>query len=271
MRFPSPSLAVPVAALLALPGCASDPEQEFAQAVVSSSLETSRSGMAGKPVVDAVDDPCAVADPEAAAAEAASRPVVGLYPASCATKSADGASVHVELDGCTGPFGKVTLQGGLDAVFSPGKAECTISADIADSGNLTANGRALDYDAHAEVTVKDGERDVDWTAHFTGTTRRGQDIEQSSHLGVVVDRESGCIDAAGDLHGTIAEWRDYGATISGLRVCPDHCPEAGTVDATVEGRLRDRSIQVRFDGSKVAHVTGWSGREFDVDLVCEGE
>jgi hypothetical protein len=255
-------------ALLALPGCTGTLEEEVADAVVASALETGNTGPQGRFIIDARPaqaDAC-LADAAAAAADAAARPVVGLYPAECLTKTADGVELHGEFDGCTGPFGRVTLQGGMDATFSP-LADCRMHADVADSGDFTANDRPLDYSAQADITYRDGGRDVEWTAHWTGTTRRGRDIEHDSSLDVQADDATGCLAVAGTTSGHVDEWQ-FGTTIDGLRICPEACPEAGVVEATLEGKNRDRTIRVEFDGSNVAQVTGWTGREFEVEMVC---
>jgi hypothetical protein len=111
---------------------------------------------------------------------------------------------------------------------------------------------------------------VDWNAHWTGTTRRGRDIEQTSSLVVVSDDESGCVAIDGTTEGAVASW-EFDTSVTGLSICPEACPAAGVVEATLHGELRDRTIRVEFDGSDVAQVVGWTGREFDVEMVCAGE
>src|SRR5689334_10377705 len=114
-----------------LGGCGALDEEQLAEASVTSALETTRSAGAGKIVVDGVAQSDCMS-PEAAAAEAAARPTVGLYPEGCATKDADGAAVHVELAECTGAFGRVHLNGGLDAVFTDAGACDKLHAEITD-------------------------------------------------------------------------------------------------------------------------------------------
>src|SRR5262245_50294646 len=98
-------------ATLALAGCGKA-DDEVAVASVQSALQTSRSAGLGKITYEHVD-PNACLDPAAAAREAADRPTVGLYPDGCAAKTADGTSLHVALDDCTGAFGRVHLNGGI--------------------------------------------------------------------------------------------------------------------------------------------------------------
>jgi len=239
----------------------------MAEGMVQASLETTRSGSTGQPLLRATERACPV-DPEAVAAEAAAKPPVGLYPESCVTKTASGNTVHSEFAECTGAFGRVHLNGGLDAILEPAD-ECGIHAELVDAGDLTANGRPLDYEASAYMKFREGYRDVDWQAHFSGTTKRGRSIRQSSKLAIEVEEATSCLTLNGDIDGRVGKRVDYSASIEGLSVCPDACPSSGVVRATLEGRLRDRTLTLRFDGSNVAHVTGWTGREFDVDMVCD--
>jgi hypothetical protein len=248
-----------------LSGCGRDAEEEFAEAVVSSALQTERNEKAGGAIVDSVRNEC-VDDPAVAAAAVAERPPVGLYPSDCVSKSADGANLHVEYTGCTGPFGRVTLAGGVDATFAV-VGDCRLQVGVEDSGNLTANGRELDYQATADVVLHPDERDVEWHASFETTNDRDAAVRQSSDLDVVVDLGTDCRDIVGALRGQVGN-RRYRATIEDLVLCPERCPASGRVEAQVEGEHQDRTLTVQFDGSNRAQVTGWSGREFEVDLVC---
>lgn len=261
------SLSLIVALTPLAAGCGQAVEEDFATAVVSSALETPDKQSGAQEIADTMSEDCSLSA-EAAASEAAARPTVGLYPSGCAAKTASGADVHVEFDHCTGPFGRVDLMGGLDASLEV-TGECRLRADIVDSGNLTANERPLDYTATADIEVSPGARDVAWNAHWSGTTRRGRDIEQTSDLDVHVDHASSCLTVSGTTDGTVDTW-EYGTQITDLAVCPDACPSAGLLEAHWQGRARDRRITVEFDGSNTAHVVGWSGREFDVEMVCGG-
>jgi hypothetical protein len=254
---------------LALGGCGPLDEQALAEASVTSALQTSRSAGAGKLVLDgALQDGCMT--PVDAAAEAAARPSVGLYPSSCVTKVQDGASVHAELSDCTGAFGRVHLNGGVDATFSEGGACDKLHAEIVDSGDLTGNDRPIEYSASAEITVREALRDVAWSGSWSATTKRGEEVAQTSELLITVDTATDCIALGGDTSGYVGDI-DVDTTIEGLSVCPEACPSAGTLNVHVDGRRRERSLTVVFDGSSTAKVTGSSGREFEIDMVCNDD
>lgn len=207
-----------------------------------------------------------VDDPAAVAAAAARRPSVALMPSSCVQKTAEGSHVHVELDGCRGRFGRSTLDGGLDAELTR-TAACQLHVDVAGNDDLVANGHPLDYAASADVALVGGGQKLDWHAEWSGVTPKGRDISQETDLNVLADGATSCVDVTGAAHGDV-DGHGYDLSIDGLHVCPDLCPSTGTVHATLDGRRRDWTLTVQFDGSTRAHVEGWSGREFDVAMAC---
>ena len=263
-------LSICIAALIATSaatGCTHRLEEDLATAAITSALETPKKQNASREIADAMAEDCDAITAEQAAAEAAARPTVGLFPSGCLDKTADGSNLHAEFNGCTGSFGYVELNGGLDADLSVVGA-CQLEADIVDSGDLTANGEALDYQAHADIEVRPGERDIDWQAHWIGTTPRGRTIEQNSDLNVLVAHATSCLTIDGETHGEVGAI-DYDTAISGMTICPEQCPGAGTIEANFQGYGRERSVSIAFDGSNIAQVTGWSGRTFQVEMVCE--
>ena len=246
-------------------GCTVDIEKEFATAAVTSSLEGARNQNAAREVVESVSD-CNLSAEEAVQ-EAADRPVVGLYPATCVNKQPDGDDLRVTYDSCTGVFGKADISGGVDAHVEV-TGECQLSADIVDTGDLTNHGQPFDYSATAAVTVSEGLRDVDWRASWSGLTKRGRAIEQDSSFHVLVDDISSCRDISGTATGMVDGEYPYELVVSDFTMCPDACPEKGTVVAQWEGWRKDREVTVEFDGSDIAMVTGWSGRTFEVEMIC---
>jgi len=250
--------------LLALSSFACAPsEDDFATAVVTSALQAPQ---AQQITDDVTHEPCGTLSAADAAAEAAARPTVLLSPADCVEKSAEGETLHVEFDRCTGPFGRVELTGGIEADFEV-TGECRLRATVADQG-LTANGRPLDYQATADIAVTDGAHLIDWNARVTGTTRRGRTVEQTSSLHVVLDRDTSCRTFDGTTDGSVDTF-EYDWSATGMAVCPGECPSSGVIDAAWHRGRRDREFHIAFDGSNVAHVTMPSGRTRDVALVCE--
>jgi hypothetical protein len=242
-------------------GCGSA-EDAFATALVTSALQ---SPQAQQLTDDVVQESCDALTADDFARDVAARPAVGLYPAECVTKHAEGAELAVAYDACTGPFGRVKLDGSVQATFEASGA-CRLRADIADTG-LTANGRPLAYQATAEIEVREDAHAVEWQAHFSGTTRRGRSVEQASNFDVLVDRATSCRSFDGEAAGNV-DGIEYDFSVSGMSLCPGECPESGVVRGTWHGR-RERDFRVDFDGSSVARVTLPSGRVKDVSMLCD--
>lgn len=259
---------VGVVIAISVAGCVRDDEYEIAEGSVTSALETSRGSGTSRFAIEAPSKTTCV-DPVAAAQEAAQRPMVGLYPEGCAVKTQTGARVHVEFNACTGPFGRMHLSGGIDATFTScqgGKANVTVQ----DSGNLTRNGRSMTYRATAVIAYQDTSRDVDWKANWDSTTARGRHVVNNSDLGIVIDTTTDCLSIAGTTEGHV-DWFAFGSNIDGLSVCPDKCPSAGTIEVHRDSLRGEKTIQIRFDGTDVAKVTGSNGRHFTVPMICSGE
>ena len=251
---------------LAPTGCASeDDEQEAASGTATSALQASSQGGLTDGVLDTEGG--LAPDPELAAQTVADRPLRGLHPAGCATKTREGNVVTLKLDGCSGPFGKVTLRGSLRATFT--RAADVLHVALAASDDLTANDRSMTYAAQADVRYEGTQRFVTWHGESSGTTKRGKSFQRATDLSIVADVETKCAAIDGVSKGTIGRF-DVNVTIEGFHGCKDACPTAGLARATIAGpRGKERSMDVRFDGSDHAKVKGFGGRSFDLALDCE--
>lgn len=254
-----------VGCLLALfaAACGFQPDEtDFATASATSALEHG---------TDAADDgienaECSLDAVEIARRTAASEPRA-FTPKSCVRRTPAGPSVHAELDDCRGIYGRSIVSGGFDADFSVSD-QCELILDLADSGDATANGSPFTYTAAALVTPGAGQRDVDWSAEWEGTTPKGRSIHNRTSLHLKTALATRCRTVDGSAWGSVDE-HDYEIEVSELSVCPNACPTQGRVSASVQGRRREYALSITFDGSPSAHVVGWSGREFDVELDCE--
>jgi len=245
--------------------CSDDAEREEASATATSALQAqSQSGL-----TDGVLDTEGVLAPEAeeAAKTVAEHPTRGLRPEGCATKTREANVVTLKLDGCTGPFGKVTMHGSLTATFSRASAD-VLHVDIAGSDDLTANDATLHYAAGVDVRYDGQERTMTYHGHSEGKTKRGVDFARHTDLSVVADVQTKCVAIDGMSKGSIGKF-DLDLTVDGFKGCRDACPTAGNAHATLRGPLgRETNLDVTFDGSDEAHVKG-PKRSFDVALSCD--
>jgi hypothetical protein len=249
-----------------LNGCGQPDDEETAAASITGALQASQNGGLSTSALEAIDSNSA-SQPIKAAQLVEQRAMPGLSPAGCVVKTRNDATVHIEFHDCTGPFGRVTLRGGMDATFRLGDDQ-QLHADVQDSGDLTANGNPLAYRATAKILVDGAQRDVTWNGSWSGTTKRGKSISKTSSLHILVDTSTHCLDIVGSVAGKVDRF-DLESTIDGLKICADRCPTAGDITTVVTGRRGERTMEIHFDGTNSAHVKGLRGDQFDVPLACE--
>jgi hypothetical protein len=194
------------------------------------------------------------------------RPMAALYPADCVERVARGNTVHVTFHGCSGPFGRLHLEGSVDTTFSRG-TDGLLHATIEGADDLTANGHPFAYHATAVIEAEGELRKIQITATASATTPRGRAMSRQSSLDVLLDPATHCVDIAGTSSGTTGR-RSISAVIDGLKVCADQCPTAGHVERTVSTRRGTRTMTVDFDGTDQARVVGFRGQTLAVQLAC---
>jgi hypothetical protein len=269
-RFALATTALALASLTFVPtGCApADEGDEEASATTTSALQAQNQDG----VMDGVlDTEGAVApEPEDAAKKVTDVPSSRFQPAGCATKTRDGNIVTWKLDKCTGPFGKVVLEGSLVATFSKTTAN-DLHVDVVASEGTTGNGHALTYAAQVDVRFDGTQRVVAYHGSSSGTTKRDKPFSRHTDVTIAFDSATHCGQIDGVSKGSIGHY-DVNVTIEGVKACRDACPAGGTAKATVDGPLvKGASIDVTFDGSDKAHVkiaTKRKTRERDITLDC---
>jgi hypothetical protein len=264
------SVLVLAAALTVAAGCRrnDDDDDQEGPATVTSALQAQAQAGITDGVIDT--DGSYAPEPEEAARIVAEYPMRGLRPAGCATKTREGDVVTLHLDGCTGPFGRVVIDGTLIAAFSKSSSS-TLRVDVHTGEGTTGSGDPLRYAAYAEVRFDGTQRFLTYHGQSSGTTVRGRPFSRETDLSVAADFATHCATFDGTSKGTIGRY-EIDLAIEGLRGCRDACPNAGLARATVDGPLvRDASVEVAFDGSNEAHVKvdARRKREFDVTLDCE--
>lgn len=251
--------------LVAMTGCAArEEEEEGATETTTAALQAGSQYGVTESVIEDTD---AAPDPETLAQKIVDRPARNLEPASCATKTRSGSVVTLVLSNCTGPYGRAVVSGTLTATLSKTAAD-VVHVTIASSDDFVANGKPLHLATTSDVRYEGSKRFVTHHGESRGTTKRGRAFDRQSDATITADVEARCADIAGHATGTVAG-ASIDTTIEGLRVCRDACPASGLAKATVKtARGRERSMEIRFDGSDEAQVVGFRGREFSVALAC---
>jgi hypothetical protein len=200
---------------------------------------------------------------EAAAEAVEKKPITGLSPEGCVTKTRTGAKVHTEFNGCTGPFGLVSIKGGIDVTFSSSAAG-SLHAEFESTEGLTIQNRPVEYSATADFSINGTERNLTWEGSWTSENVAGAPITYTSEGDLTVDLATSCVTFSGEASGSVAG-RGLTITIDDLKGCPTECP-SGKITAT--GEATGASVSLSFDGSNKAAVTGPRGGTFTVQLFC---
>jgi hypothetical protein len=210
-----------------------------------------------------------VADPTQAAAELAMPSQ--LWPSGCVTKAQSATNpsvVTVTFTDCTGPFGLVHLDGEETVTLSAGPSGA-LQASL-EGVNLTANGKPITQSATALITFPTSTtRSVAWTGSWQRTDDAGEVVNHTTSLTIAADLTTGCRTATGTAKTMVAA-REVDTTITNLQICVDSvgieaCP-SGSVD--FDGVTSGKTLEVKFNGSADAAVTGPRGDTFEVPLVC---
>ena len=197
----------------------------------------------------------------------------GLWPVHCSTRTADPTNprvVHIHFDGCTGPFGLVSLSGDMTAVYST-NASGGLHVEVT-SSDLTANGKPVSHSGSGDVTMNGTERDIAWTGAWTRVNAKGETVAHTTQLAIAVDTVKHCRDVNGTAVTNVAD-REVDSTIKDYRFCKDaagedECPSGTVTHTHVKS---GRTITVSFDGSTEATFTGPRGGTLEVGLVCPAE
>jgi hypothetical protein len=212
-----------------------------------------------------------VSDPVQATAELALPSQ--LWPSGCVTRARTGqAEVTVKLTDCTGPFGLVHIDGEETVTFGVA-ASGALQATI-EGVNLTADGGPIVHSATAVITFPSPTtRSVQWKGNWARTDDLGDMLQHTSDLTIAVDLAPGvpvCRSASGTAQTMVAV-REVNTTITDYEVCHEPvtgqmgCP-LGSVDHV--GVTSGKTVEIRFNGTDEAAVTGPKGDMFEVPLVC---
>lgn len=250
------ALSILLATLATMPACAGADEDDESNDV-SAVLESGDASSLAQSLVATAGTPVELAE------QIARHALGALYPQDCATRWRDQAHLHLQLNDCTGPFGKRNLTGGIDfdVRLDGGQA----SADIKSAGDLTANGKPFSYEG--TVTWKMGGTDFQWTAHAVGTTARGRAFDKTSTLTLALDPTTFCTTLRGSVSGTV-NGRGVDVEVSDYRVCGAQCPASGEITKTKEAKKGVKVRHVAFDGTDKARVVTPNGVLRTIPLVC---
>jgi hypothetical protein len=205
--------------------------------------------------------------PAAVIDELKTRLAAGFADAACLTVATDGATyVDLTFDACTGPGGRLVVDGALHADLSIetracGPAQCPSAIVYAVSTDgLSVNATTIDGAWQVRDPLAAGPSEWDGSLSIQGP--RGSFTSASSASFTV---DGACVTYSYDA--TMTGPRGRTLTIAGDEItrCLDTCPSAGSVVVTGSA---GGTLSWTYDGSDVVTATGGAGASIDVELRC---
>jgi hypothetical protein len=195
--------------------------------------------------------------------------VVGSYvPAGCATVVNDTASrtVTYTFDRCSGPYGLLNVSGTVKVAYAnPEPARLILDFT---GTNLQVNKAAVDWSAHAEITAfpAAARREMTWSAHLSGTTARGRALVRRVTRSIVWIVGGECVTVNGSSDGQVGS-RGIRTDLIHYSRCKGQCPAQGS-EIRITNLENGRSIDIQYDGGRLARYTAPSGVQTEITLAC---
>ncbi len=187
------------------------------------------------------------------------------FPRNCLQVQADEATSTAKyvFDRCMGPNGLRNVTGTVEARYTvqPGELRLELTAT-----DLRVNRAMIDWTASAVVTQKDGTRTMTWRGQLAGVTARGREFTRTNERTVEWQLGESCFTLNGTSDGEVGA-RQLHSEIQNYRRCRRACPDAGG-KVIVTNVTKNKTVEIRFDGTNRATVVGPNGGESSIPLLC---
>ncbi len=249
---------------VSLLGCGRSAELDDAEDGDESVSVTSTESALTSTLTDDLGQPMS-ATGEALAQAAESRIGSRLQPQGCVVATRAGNTVTYVFTDCTGPYGLVTLNGTLVAVYTP-HAGGGVQAVVTGTA-FRANAAVFDLNATVVATETSGVKRAQVTAQSEGTGPRGGAFTRDGAYTATYDPAAGCVTLDGAWQ-TKAGLRQASTVVAGYQRCKGSCPAAGgTITHTT---ARGPAVTLTYDGSATASWATSGGRAGTLTLRCGG-
>jgi hypothetical protein len=187
-----------------------------------------------------------------------------LEPPGCVTTMTEGNRVTFTMSGCTGPWGRLEVNGTAVVTLAPGEAPGTFVIDFS-SDNLTMSGRPASFDVSSDVEITAAAKTIAWVGTFEGTAADGRDVHHDADIELVLNADgsaalSGSTSVQIGVRGVEVDIEEL------VRNGPvGTCPE-GTV--TVRRKTGSLSATLTFDGTAEYVAKTSRGGRGKFELSC---
>ena len=207
-----------------------------------------------------VDPTVVVVDVNAAAATAARSVPAFFTPAGCASASAAGNVLTLQLNGCAGPFGLTNASGTVVFAFTQVQGGVQIAA----ASNLQSGSASLTINAQAVLTGSGASRTLTVTTNGGGTGPNGTSVTRQGQYTIAWTSGEACA----SIDGTVASGTGnvQRTTFRAFNVCRDGCPRSGTV--TLVDPQTGGTVTTTYNGTATVTVSA-NGQQSSATLSCQ--
>jgi hypothetical protein len=164
---------------------------------------------------------------------------------------------------CLGPNGLRAITGEVKAHYRVAPELLHLELTATD---LSVNEAVVDWSATADVTSTEADRTMVWKAQLAGTSARGRTFSRTNQHTVSWKLGEPCFALSGSSEGEIDK-RSIRTEIIDFRRCRRGCPDAGG-RIVITNVTKNKSIELRYDGTNTATFVDVKGRETPVPLLC---
>ena len=228
--------------------------ENAADSADTASLTASMSSL----TTDGVD--ASVTTSSAAATSALTKAMTLLQPQGCATAKVDANIVTYTFNGCTGPYGLVSLSGTVVASYAMVSGGGGVTVTML-GANLQANGNSVSLNATSTVSGLGATRQAMVSSMTSAVTARGQRISHSGNYTAAWDGTCLTLNGAFSTQIGLLGWS---TAITNYKRCQGMCPASGSVVITAG----TSSATVTYSGSATAMYKDDKGNSGTVTLSC---
>lgn len=206
-------------------------------------------------------DPTVVVDVNAVAISGARVIPASFAPLGCATASATGNVVTLQLNSCSGPFELRAVSGTVTFTFTAANPGVGIAVA---ANNLQVGGGTLTINATGVLTGSGTGRTLTINTNSGGAGPNGTSVARQGQYTLTWNVGDTCANVDGTISGSSANVQS--STFRSFNVCAQGCPHSGTL--TVVDPSSGSTLTATFNGTRSVTVTSSTGQQSTATLTC---
>ena len=206
-------------------------------------------------------DPTVTVDVTAVAASGARTITASFAPAGCASATANGNAITLQLNDCSGPFGINHVTGTVTFAFAAVTGGVQI---VASATNLQIGGGNLTISATGVLSGTGGARTLTVNTNGGGTGPNGTSVARQGQYTITWNVGDVCAEVSGTV--TAGSGNVQSTSFRSFDACATGCPRSGTV--TLTDPATGTTLTTTYNGSTSVTVTSSNGQQSTATITC---